>query len=69
LNGPTIIIYLLQTEGILGGGAPPNVAFPVQATRALLSQVFDKLRPVISGAPATIKTTAATHHQNTRRRP
>ena len=46
---------LLQDGSILGGGAPPNTALPtLYATRALLPGYFDKLRPVITGAPGTI---------------
>ena len=46
---------LLQDGSILGGGAPPNVAFPpfTQHER-FFPGYFDKVRPVISNAPATI---------------
>jgi len=46
---------LLQDGSILGGGAPPNVAFPpFTAHERFFPGYFDSLRPVISGAPATI---------------
>lgn len=46
---------LLQDGSILGGGAPPNVAFPpFTAHERFFPGYFDKLRPVITGAPATI---------------
>jgi hypothetical protein len=46
---------LLQDGSILGGGAPPNVAFPpFTAHERFFPGYFDRLRPVITGAPATI---------------
>jgi len=46
---------LLQDGSILGGGAPPNVAFPpFTAHERFFPGYFDKPRPVIGGAPATI---------------
>lgn len=46
---------LLQDGSILGGGAPPNVAFPpFTAHERFFPGYFDRLRPVISGAPAAI---------------
>jgi hypothetical protein len=46
---------LLQDGSILGGGAPPNVAFPpFTPHERFFPGYFDKLRPVITGAPATI---------------
>ena len=46
---------LLQDGSVLGGGAPPNVMFPpfTQHER-FFPDYFDKVRPVISGAPTTI---------------
>ena len=46
---------LLQDGSILGGGAPPNVAFPpFTAHERFFPGYFERVRPVISGAPATI---------------
>jgi FtsP/CotA-like multicopper oxidase with cupredoxin domain len=46
---------LLQDGSILGGGAPPNVAFPpFTAHERFFPGYFDRVRPVIGGAPATI---------------
>lgn len=46
---------LLQDGSILGGGAPPNVQFPpFTAHERFFPGYFDQVRPVISGAPATI---------------
>lgn len=46
---------LLQDGSILGGGAPPNVAFPpfTQHER-FFPGYFERVRPVISNAPAAI---------------
>ena len=46
---------LLQDGSVLGGGAPPNNAFPpfTQHER-FFPGYFDKVRPQITGAPATI---------------
>ena len=46
---------LLQDGSILGGGAPPNTAFgPFTPHERFFPGYFDKLRPVITGAPGTI---------------
>jgi hypothetical protein len=46
---------LLQDGSILGGGAPPNVALPpFKPHERFFPGYFDQVRPVISGAPATI---------------
>ena len=47
---------LLQDGSILGGGAPPNFPPPAVLTphERFFPGYFDKLRPVIGGAPATI---------------
>ncbi|HEV7474127.1 MAG TPA: galactose oxidase-like domain-containing protein [Pyrinomonadaceae bacterium] len=46
---------LLQDGSILGGGAPPNVAFPpFKAHERFFPGYFDRTRPVIGGAPGTI---------------
>jgi hypothetical protein len=46
---------LLQDGSVLGGGAPPNVAFPpFTPHERFFPGYFDKVRPVINGAPATI---------------
>jgi hypothetical protein len=47
---------LLQDGSILGGGAPPNFPPPAVLTshERFFPGYFDKLRPVISGAPASI---------------
>jgi hypothetical protein len=48
--------FLLLPDGsILGGGAPPNVPSPpYTAHERFFPGYFDKVRPVITGAPATI---------------
>jgi hypothetical protein len=46
---------LLQDGSILGGGAPPNTPVgPYTAHERFFPGYFDKLRPVITAAPATI---------------
>ena len=46
---------LLQDGSILGGGAPPNVAFPpFTPHERFFPGYFDRVRPVITGAPGTI---------------
>ncbi|HKB68280.1 MAG TPA: galactose oxidase-like domain-containing protein [Pyrinomonadaceae bacterium] len=46
---------LLQDGSILGGGAPPNNALPpFTPHERFFPGYFDKLRPVITGAPGTI---------------
>ncbi|HYM99720.1 MAG TPA: galactose oxidase early set domain-containing protein, partial [Aestuariivirgaceae bacterium] len=47
---------LLQDGSVLGGGAPPNAPLPAVYTahERFFPGYFDRLRPVISGAPATI---------------
>ncbi|HEY8411675.1 MAG TPA: galactose oxidase-like domain-containing protein [Pyrinomonadaceae bacterium] len=48
--------FLLLPDGsILGGGAPPNVAFPpFTAHERFFPGYFERVRPVISGAPPAI---------------
>ena len=49
--------FLLLLDGsILGGGAPPNIAppGPYTAHERFFPDYFDKLRPVINNAPASI---------------
>jgi FtsP/CotA-like multicopper oxidase with cupredoxin domain len=46
---------LLQDGSILGGGAPPNVAFPpFTPHERFFPGYFERVRPVISGAPPAI---------------
>jgi hypothetical protein len=47
---------LLQDGSILGGGAPPDADNPADYTahERFFPDYFDRIRPVISGAPATI---------------
>jgi FtsP/CotA-like multicopper oxidase with cupredoxin domain len=46
---------LLQDGSVLGGGAPPNTPFgPFTAHERFFPNYFDRSRPVITGAPATV---------------